>query len=424
VAHFGAHLHYAIPVVLDQHQALAGFYTDFYMRGGRAAQSAGRVIDRLPFKSLRRAISRNDERLPRGRIHSFEALGIAYVLSLQLAKSSKQRARCFRTFDILFGNLVAGANWKGANTLFTLNDTALEVFKESKKRGVACILEQTIAPYPVLNRLLSEEIDLWPDWQQDHYEPVDGWLVERGQEEQALADGILTGSSFVSENLALTGIPREKCFVVPYTVDVNRFTPQNPLKEREKAKRPLRILFLGGVDLRKGIQYLHEGLKLLDPEAYQAKAVGGITLHPEAVKKLSQTCTLTGQIPRQDIPGILQWADVFVFPSICEGSALVTYEAAAAGLPVITTPNAGSMIRDGVDGFLVPIRNAEAIAERLEILRKDPELRVSMAQEARAGAEKTLSWEAFADRLMAAFHAITGRSVAFKAIQARRTNVR
>jgi glycosyltransferase involved in cell wall biosynthesis len=77
-------------------------------------------------------------------------------------------------------------------------------------------------------------------------------------------------------------------------------------------------------------------------------------------------------VTRQEVRRHYQWADVFVFPSLCEGSAMVTYEALAAGLPVITTPNAGSVVRDGVDGFIVPIRDAEAIAAKLDLLARDP----------------------------------------------------
>jgi len=87
-----------------------------------------------------------------------------------------------------------------------------------------------------------------------------------------------------------------------------------------------------------------------------------------------------------------QQADIFVFPSLEEGSALVTYEAMACGLPVVTTPNAGSLVRDGVEGFIVPIRDPDALAERIEQLRADARLRQEMGRAARARAE-TLTWE-------------------------------
>jgi len=94
------------------------------------------------------------------------------------------------------------------------------------------------------------------------------------------------------------------------------------------------------------------------------------------------------------------WADVFLLPSLCEGSATVCYEALAAGLPVITTPNAGSVVRDGVDGFIVPIRDAEAIAEKLDLLAKDRDLLAAMSANAVARSrEFTLA--KYSERLVA-----------------------
>ena len=79
-------------------------------------------------------------------------------------------------------------------------------------------------------------------------------------------------------------------------------------------------------------------------------------------------------------------ADVFVFPSLFEGSAVVTYEALACGLPSVVTPNAGSVVRDGVEGFVVPPRDVEALAGRMERLGLDPDLRAEMAARARVRA--------------------------------------
>jgi glycosyltransferase involved in cell wall biosynthesis len=82
------------------------------------------------------------------------------------------------------------------------------------------------------------------------------------------------------------------------------------------------------------------------------------------------------------------WADVFLLPTVCEGSATVCYEALAAGLPVVTTPNAGSTVRDGVDGFVVPIRDSETLVERLARLAEDPELLAGMSANALARASE------------------------------------
>jgi glycosyltransferase involved in cell wall biosynthesis len=110
---------------------------------------------------------------------------------------------------------------------------------------------------------------------------------------------------------------------------------------------------------------------------------------------------LLGAVPRNEISQHYSWADVFLLPSICEGSATVTYEALAHGLPVICTPNTGSVVRDGLDGFLVPARDVDAIVDRLERLRANPELRSEMSINARArSAEFTVA--AYGRRLLAA----------------------
>jgi glycosyltransferase involved in cell wall biosynthesis len=101
------------------------------------------------------------------------------------------------------------------------------------------------------------------------------------------------------------------------------------------------------------------------------------------------------------------WADVFLLPSICEGSATVCYEALAAGLPVITTENAGSVVRDHTEGFIVPIRDASAIVERLETLHRDRALVESMS---RAALERSRDFtvKKYGERLLAALATACG----------------
>jgi len=93
------------------------------------------------------------------------------------------------------------------------------------------------------------------------------------------------------------------------------------------------------------------------------------------------------------------WADVFLLPSLCEGSATVVYEALAASLPVICTQNTGSVVRNGVEGEIVPIRDSEMIADALAGLARDPERRRDMAEQA-ARRAKSFDLAAYGRRLM------------------------
>jgi glycosyltransferase involved in cell wall biosynthesis len=106
--------------------------------------------------------------------------------------------------------------------------------------------------------------------------------------------------------------------------------------------------------------------------------VGAISLRPEAAAEMGQHVQLTGPVPRGEVTRHFEWADVLVLPSLCEGSATVTYEALACGLPVICTANTGSVVRDGAEGYIVAPRDINGLTARLEGLLKDPGLLASM----------------------------------------------
>jgi glycosyltransferase involved in cell wall biosynthesis len=116
---------------------------------------------------------------------------------------------------------------------------------------------------------------------------------------------------------------------------------------------------------------------------------------------------LLGRVSHGEMPALMAAADVFVFPSLFEGSAVVTYEALACGLPSVVTPNAGSVVRDGVEGFVVRPRDVEALAARMEKIGSDRELRTRMAGAARARA-MTYNWPRYHADLVAVVEEITG----------------
>jgi glycosyltransferase involved in cell wall biosynthesis len=91
-------------------------------------------------------------------------------------------------------------------------------------------------------------------------------------------------------------------------------------------------------------------------------------------------------VPYGEVHRLYQEADIFAFPSLHEGSAFANLEAMASGLPVVTTPNAGSLVRDGEDGYVVPIRDVDALMARIEVLHRDRALRARMGASARARA--------------------------------------
>ena len=129
--------------------------------------------------------------------------------------------------------------------------------------------------------------------------------------------------------------------------------------------------------------------------------VGPVGLLPGRGQELSRHVQVSGSVPRSEVIRHFDWADVFLLPSLCEGSATVTYEALAAGLPVIATPNTGSIVEDGISGFIVPARDSDAIVNAFERLLSDPSLLSEMGAAAHARSREG-SLEAYGERLMQA----------------------
>ena len=115
-------------------------------------------------------------------------------------------------------------------------------------------------------------------------------------------------------------------------------------------------------------------------------------------KRECRALTFLGQVARNKIADEFAKADLFVLPSLAEGSATVTYEALALGIPVITTRAAGSPVRDGVDGAIVPERAPEALADAIERIAEDRKLRESMSRSARCYGNR-YNWHRYASEI-------------------------
>jgi glycosyltransferase involved in cell wall biosynthesis len=170
---------------------------------------------------------------------------------------------------------------------------------------------------------------------------------------------------------------------------------------------PGRVLFVGSVGLRKGNHYLAQAKRILDRRRVktEVRVVGpanfAIARQPEF-----QGPTYCGQVPRSGVVDEFRRADVFVLPTLSDSFALVHLEALACGVPVITTPNCGSLVRDGVDGFIVSIRDAEAIADKIEMIVQDRELRERMSWNAKRRA-RDFTWARYGERLLHAISSAT-----------------
>ena len=380
VSQLGARMHYAVPRIFASQGRLAHFYTDIC-----ATEGWPRLVNGLPRRLLPASLKRLTGRVPKGvpaeLTSTFPSFG---------AQSAIRRLREKNIIDHMshtvwagstFSRLVASRGFYGADGLYAFAGDALEQMQAAKQLGMWTAVEQMIAPRDVVEDLVKGEHLAYPDWAGPYIEnPYARIFAEREMAEWELANVIICPSEFVRRNVIERGGSAEKCVVVPYGID-----PQFPAQDIIRIGGPLRVLTVGEVGLRKGSPYVAEAARILGKSA-TFRMAGPTRLSAEVKASLAQSVELRGIVPRTEMAKEYAWADIFLLPSICEGSATAIYEALAAGLPVICTENAGSVVRDGVEGCIVPIRDGEAIARAITDLNDHPGTRAAMSESAVARA--------------------------------------
>ncbi|MFN6572154.1 glycosyltransferase family 4 protein [Dendronalium sp. ChiSLP03b] len=370
VAQLGARKHYQEPLLFHQWGILNRLYTDFYSGHSLLANLLRHpyFYNRLP-NFIKKGLERNEPNLKSAKIVHFPIFGYRYVKALNKA-SPQQASQIFVEGGKEFCQRIIKNGLGEIDTIYGFNSACLELFEYAKSCGIRCILDQTLADYSLVHKLLLEEEEHWQGWSLTPFTVSDAdlELMQREHREQDLANRIICGSNFVKDSLLARGVDSHKISVVP----LGRLKDEKSMRHQPLTQTPqergdeLRILFVGSVGLRKGIPYLLEALRQIKGKIpFTCKVAGSLEIKPERIAEYSDVCDFMGRIPRSKVKDLYTWADVFVLPSICEGSAMVTYEALSAGVPIITTYNSGSIIRDEIDGFIIPMRNIELIVEKL-----------------------------------------------------------
>jgi starch synthase len=260
---------------------------------------------------------------------------------------------------------------------------------------VHAFLDYPIAHHAWAERLLSEEARLQPELANTlQLAELPRGTRRRMEAEIEQADRILLLTSFQRQTFIESGVGEEKLVVIPLGVQIDAFRPV-PRKE----DRPFRVLFAGQLTQRKGLSYALEGFRKAAIPGAEFVLVGPVVGSGRPWRGLSGVRQV-GRVPFGALPSQFQQCDVFLLPSLVEGLPQTLLEAMACGLPVVVSENTAGpeVVRDGVQGYVVPIRDPDSIAERLRELFENPERRRTMGAEARRKAEE-LSGDAYGVRI-------------------------
>jgi glycosyltransferase involved in cell wall biosynthesis len=275
-------------------------------------------------------------------------------------------------------------------TLFSYSYSALELFRFAKSRGWKTVLGQ-IDPGPFEENIVAAEAErepsLTPSWRRA---PADYWNSWR--EECDLADRIIVNSQWSFEALVRTGIPEKKLSIIPLAFE-NGPSSVSPKEYPSQftATRPLRVLFLGQLNLRKGIARLLKAAQLIQSQPIEFLMVGPIQISIPQDLRSNRKIRWAGPVSRNRVRDYYNQADVFILPTLSDGFGLTQLEAVAHRFPVIASRRCGEVVIDGVNGLLLEEPTAEAIEEALRFCLNNPDQLAQFSENATVGERFSLS---------------------------------
>ena len=389
VAHKGAREHFLAARALHRRGALAALVTDWY------APPATAPLRRLPGlgRTMARALGATAPDLPRDRVLALNAFGLRSRWTLRQADRAGRLLEAMRDDDQRFAQRVAALPLPPHDVLFAYSYAALEALQAARARGARTVVDQ-IDPGRVEWDLVQEETLRWPDYAQPEPAPAPGYY-ERAQAEWRAADMTVVNSEWSRRALVQQGADPRRIAVLPLAYEAAPAASPPPAA----GARALTVLWLGSVILRKGIPYLVEAARQLVGQPVRFLVAGPSGIRAEAQRAAPPNIEWLGQVPRAEAARLYQSADVFVLPTLSDGFAITQVEALAHGLPVIATPNCGDVVEDGRTGFLVPARDATALAATLTRFVRDPKLAAAMRPACLESAAR-FSVDAFGERLL------------------------
>jgi glycosyltransferase involved in cell wall biosynthesis len=377
-AQIGAREHFAVARALHRDQRLATLYTEFW--AGRAVREVASRMDVGPVRSL---AARYHPELAEADVQSWNWRSLGWEAE-QRYRWRRDRWGLYsgfvdigRRFALRVREALQRRADLGPDSIFFSYDTgALEAMVWCRERRIRCVLNQ-MDPSRVEAALVREEAKRWPGWQLQTIEIPEAYFRRREQE-WALADLVVVNSNFCRLALIEQGVPAAKLIVVPLCYERDYGTQSHCITHEGTSPfdhaEPLRVLWLGQVVLRKGIQYLIEAARLLDRENIQFDVVGPVGISQTAVAAAPRNLTFHGRVSRSQASAWYRRASVFVLPTLSDGFAITQLEAISHGLPVVATRCCAEVVEDGVDGLIVPPRDADSLAKALRRYLVEPGL--------------------------------------------------
>jgi len=245
---------------------------------------------------------------------------------------------------------------------YVFTQVGLETLAWARNANIPCVVESPNGHIRNFRRVNEAEARRWGHTNfRGHPAPA---MVDRIENEYALADRMRVSSQWSRTSMIAHGLTLP-IGVFPQPLNLSRFYPG---REAWPSSGSLRVCFVGSLDLRKGFVYLLRAVRMLGPDRISLEIVGatGDRLCKRLLARertgLDLCCA-----PGDPLPA-LHRAELFVMPTLEDGSPFAVAEAMACGLPVIVAECSGAAewVRHGESGWIVPGANVEALAVALD----------------------------------------------------------
>ncbi|MCB9188164.1 MAG: glycosyltransferase family 4 protein [Flavobacteriales bacterium] len=378
VFQIGSRMHYAIPEMLEELELLETFYTDIV--GTKGWPNLIKVIpSKLLPVSMVKLIHRQPK-IPSNKIKHYPMLGLQIGYKLSKSDSLERNLEIYNWYNKAFQNLAKRDIAYPPKKIYSFNGASLELFETYKDTSLK-VLEQTIAPFFKEMEILEPHFSSLSNWslgELNYHSKPSQEFANRELEEMKLADKIICASDFVKDSMIELGVSSSKIKVVPYGVNLDFFQRRKEYSIHKNRK--LKVLTVGRIGVRKGAHHVLEIAKRMKNIA-EFTMVGPIEVSDKALVQITEYINVVPSVSKEKLLDYYEDSDVFLLPSLCEGSATVVYEALAMGLPCVVTKNTGSILTNGIAGFVTETNNLDEIESRL-ISLLDSELRIKLAEEA------------------------------------------
>jgi glycosyltransferase involved in cell wall biosynthesis len=323
---------------------------------------------------------------PAEKVRSFWMHGVTSRIASKL-QSRNLIPDCEERLHTTFGRDVAAElvkeHW---DVVHPWSGVAEEILQALEGKPTLRVLMRGSAHISTQAELLEEEENRTGS-RQDRPSP---WIISREKREYKMADKIVALSSFARESFIANGLSPQKVSLLPLGASLDMFRPSpQAIEERRRrilSDQPLRVLFVGTLSFRKGLHdltYVVKNLNALAPDKFLFRFIGPVATEAATLEaELNGLVEFIPKRPQADLVNWYSWGDIFIFPTIEDGYAVVLAQASFSGLPVLTTTNSGGpdLIKNNETGWILPIRSPQLFVERLVWCASHREELASMAQ--------------------------------------------